>query len=91
MWQPLSVGCFNLKTFSVILLFMELVHYSGTKPLNFTVNEGETKIMKHSAWAYLFAIIISLIIGDALFSGGQNFLFLMRKGNEFVEWLAFWR
>lgn len=47
--------------------------------------------MTHTAWAYLFAIIICLLVADAVFAESEYFSYLMRKGNALVEWLAFWR
>ena len=47
--------------------------------------------MTHKGWGYLFALIVLCILGDALIAQSNNFIFVMQKGNELVEWLAFWR
>ncbi len=36
-------------------------------------------------------IIVSAVIVDMVVWQGEELLFLFRKADEFVEWLAFWR
>lgn len=37
------------------------------------------------------SIIIGLIVLDLVVWGGENLIFLARKLDEFIEYLAFWR
>ncbi|MCG7492353.1 glyceraldehyde-3-phosphate dehydrogenase [Thalassobius sp. Cn5-15] len=36
-------------------------------------------------------LIVAFIGGDLLLTGGDTLLFLGKKFDEFIEWLAFWR
>jgi hypothetical protein len=47
--------------------------------------------MSHRAWAISFLLIIALCVLDFWFYDFHYFKFLMIKGDEFIEYLAFWR
>jgi len=36
-------------------------------------------------------VIVGALIWDATQTGGANILFLLKKLDELIEWLAFWR
>lgn len=37
------------------------------------------------------ASIVVVLLFDLIVYGGDNILFTLRKGDELIEWLAFWR
>jgi len=45
--------------------------------------------MSHRAWAISFLLIIALCVLDFWFYDFHYFKFLMIKGDEFIEYLAF--
>jgi len=47
--------------------------------------------MPHRFWAILFAWIIAVVILDFVVFEGKDIVFVLRKMNDLVEWLAFWR
>jgi len=36
-------------------------------------------------------VIVAAICGDLFVTGGDNLIFLGKKFDEFLEWIAFWR
>ena len=46
--------------------------------------------MGNYGWAILFFAILCAIFYDVLYNGAQNY-FLLVKGDELIEYLAFWR
>ena len=36
-------------------------------------------------------VIVAAICGDFFVTGGDNLIFLAKKFDEFLEWIAFWR
>ena len=36
-------------------------------------------------------VIVAAICGDLFVTGGDNLIFLAKKFDEFLEWIAFWR
>jgi hypothetical protein len=42
-------------------------------------------------WAILFFAILCAIFYDVLCNRAQNFHFLLVKGDELIEYLAFWQ
>ena len=48
-------------------------------------------MMGNYGWSILFFAILCAIFYDVLSKGAQNFHFLLVKGDELIEYLAFWR
>lgn len=40
---------------------------------------------------YLALVILACFAADAVFNAGEATMFLLRKGADLVEYLAFWR
>lgn len=40
---------------------------------------------------WLGLVVVALLIADRLWLGGAGLLFLARKFDSLIEWLAFWR
>ncbi len=36
-------------------------------------------------------IIVAAIITDFVFNSGDGLFFIAKKGEQFIEWVAFWR
>ena len=47
--------------------------------------------MPYRFWAILFALIIAVMTLDFVVFEGKDIVFVLRKMNDLVEWLAFWR
>lgn len=47
--------------------------------------------MTNTLAVILGAMIATALLADAIFTGGNNILFLAKKFTEFTEWIAFWR
>lgn len=47
--------------------------------------------MSHRAWAILFVMILAACVADFALSDFATLKFLMIKGDQFIEYLAFWR
>ena len=47
--------------------------------------------MPHRFWAILFALIITVVILNFVVFEVKDIVFVLRKINDLVEWLAFWR
>jgi hypothetical protein len=48
-------------------------------------------MMGNYGWTILFSAILCVIFYDVLLNEAQNFQFLLIKGDELIEYLAFWR
>jgi len=47
--------------------------------------------MTNQLAVFLGICIIAFLVGDAIYYGSDNTLFLMRKFEALIEWMAFWR
>lgn len=47
--------------------------------------------MTNTLAVILGTLIVTALLADAIFTGGENSLFLAKKFTDMTEWIAFWR